>query len=534
MPEVDSAAANVSDQPTQSGPPPRPPAEATATERTLVTPTAISSVHKQLPAIFGDYELLEEVARGGMGVVFRARQLGLNRIVALKMILAGRLATEDDLHRFLMEAEAVARLQHPNIVAVHETGIVEGQHFFSMEFIAGSTLAKRVAEGPLPSRNAARYVRIIARAVHHAHRQGILHRDLKPSNILLDGDDEPHVTDFGLAKRLGSDSGHTRTGSILGTPSYMAPEQASGRVKELTPAVDVYGLGAVLYELLTGRPPFRSETPLDTVLQVMETEPVPPQLLNPKVDADLEKICLKCLEKDPARRYPTAEALAEDLQRYLNGEPISARSSTMFDWLTRALDRSQHDAAFHTWSSMVLLIALIVFVEHITVFLLTQAAQPRWAVQIARWTQFVLIGLVFWRNRGRRLLPNSGQERELWTICLVYLLAYGVNSVVVQLLVSHRILARGPEAPASWPDLILYPFSSILSGLAFFVMGSNYWGRCYALGVSFFAGALIITFCLPLAPLVFGVFWAVALTALGLRLRRLGLKAEEEKGRVSA
>ena len=207
---------------------------------------------------FGDYELLAEVARGGMGVVYRARQITLNRTVALKMILAGKLADADDVQRFRTEAEAAARLTHPNIVAVHEVGEIQGQHFFSMEFIDGSNLAQRLSGGPVPGRDAARYVRQIARAVHYAHRQGILHRDLKPSNILLDSDDEPHITDFGLAKRLGNhDSGQTRSGAILGTPSYMAPEQAQGKIRELGPACDIYSLGAILYELLTGRPPFR-------------------------------------------------------------------------------------------------------------------------------------------------------------------------------------------------------------------------------------------------------------------------------------
>ncbi|HWY88168.1 MAG TPA: serine/threonine-protein kinase, partial [Gemmataceae bacterium] len=208
---------------------------------------------------FGDYELLVEVARGGMGVVYRARQMALNRTVALKMILAGKLADADELQRFRTEAEAAARLSHPNIVAVHEVGEIQGQHYFSVDFIEGTSLAQRLVGGPLPGRDAARYVRQIARAVYYAHRQGILHRDLKPSNIMVDGEDEPRITDFGLAKRLGNeDSGQTRTGAILGTPSYMAPEQAGGKNREIGPAVDIYSLGAILYEILVGRPPFKA------------------------------------------------------------------------------------------------------------------------------------------------------------------------------------------------------------------------------------------------------------------------------------
>ncbi len=483
---------------------------------------------------FGDYELLAEIARGGMGVVYKARQKTLDRIVALKMILAGRLATPDDLARFRTEAEAAAKLSHPNIVTVYDVGELDGQHYFSMEFIEGTTLAQRLATGPLPSRVAARYVQLTARAVHFAHRHNILHRDLKPSNILVDASDEPQVTDFGLAKRLGGDSGQTRTGAVLGTPSYMAPEQAAGKIKDLGPWTDVYGLGAVLYELLTGRPPFRSETPMDTVMQVLERDPVPPRLLNPKVDADLQTICLKCLDKDPRHRYLTAEALAEDLQRYLNGESISARCANMLDWLTRALDRSQHDVAFHTWSAMVLTTAGIVLAEHLLIFVLTQTRQPSGLVAVARVSQFVLIGALFWWNRSDRLLPTSPAERELWTIWLGYLAAYGVNFLLMRVLVWQDVLQPGPAAPEHWQDLVLYPLSGVLSGLAFFVMGSNYWGRCYAIGVIFFSVAVLMALRLEWAPVAFGVLWSSALTALGLHLRRLGGRAEPDRGKQGA
>ncbi len=284
----------------------------------------------ELPRIPG-YEFLCELGRGGMGIVYKARHLALNRLVALKMLRAGAQAGTEDVVRFLTEAEAAARLRHPNIVQVHDVGSRGGQPYFTMEFVDGGNLAQKLAGAPQPAREAAALVEALARAVDLAHQNAVIHRDLKPSNVLLTGDGTPKVSDFGLAKRVELGSGITETGTTLGTPSYMAPEQAQGNTRAVGPAVDVYALGAVLYETLTGRPPFRAETPAHTVMQVIGDEPVPPARLNPKVPRDLETVCLQCLHKNPTRRYASAQALADDLRRFLAGEPVAARRTPAWE-----------------------------------------------------------------------------------------------------------------------------------------------------------------------------------------------------------
>jgi serine/threonine protein kinase len=369
------------------------PAQPPSAPSTIARPAAMKTGRMaalSLPKVEG-YVILRELGRGGMGVVYEARQEGLNRIVALKMVLAAGRASADELARFRAEAEAVAHLQHPNIVQVYDVGTHDGLPFFSLEYCSGGTLADHTGGRPQPPRRAARIIHDLARAIHHAHQRLILHRDLKPANVLLAARDGtvtepgerasdrkthkleshalseanpdkttvpaspaarrsgsvrrhsrdavdvdlehcvPKITDFGLAKRLEGDAGKTRDGSVMGTPSYMAPEQAQGKVRELGPPADVYALGAILYDMLTGNPPFRGDTVMDTLHQVINKEPVAPQRLHAKIPVDLDTICLKCLEKDPSKRYASADALAEDLRRFLEGEPILARPTPWWE-----------------------------------------------------------------------------------------------------------------------------------------------------------------------------------------------------------
>jgi serine/threonine-protein kinase len=351
----------------------------TSADEQTPLPVAAAPSPSGWPQVAG-YEILAEVGRGGMGVVYRARQTALDRLVALKVVLAGDHASDEGLVRFHREAQAVARLQHPGIVQIYEIGASGGLPFLALEYIAGGSLSQRLAGTPLPGREAAQLVAALADAVHHAHERGIVHRDLKPANVLLAGDGSPpspalpvvpttkvpsqaapgpsrlagltpKISDFGLAKRLDAPAGLTQSGAIVGTPSYMAPEQAHGRSKDVRPAADVYALGAVLYEALTGRPPFKAAQAVDTLLQVISDEPVPPRRLQPKVPRDLDTICLKCLQKLPARRYPSALALAEDLRRFLGGKPIQARP-------TPAWERARKWAGRHpAWAGLIAVVA---------------------------------------------------------------------------------------------------------------------------------------------------------------------------------
>ena len=326
-----------------------------------------------LPRQLGEYQLIQEIGRGGMGIVYKATQDGVERPVAVKTIIAGRLASPNDIERFYQEARAAGKLRHPHIVQVHQAGELEGQHFFSMDFIEGKNLATLAHLGQLGFTQIAVILRKITEAIQFAHSKGVLHRDLKPQNVLVDANGEPHVSDFGLAKDIHADSQITTEGSALGTPSYMSPEQAQARHGELDARTDVYSLGAVLYELLTRRPPFKGDSPIETIMMVVQQRPVPPRAINKDCPRDLEAICLKCLEKDPPARYQSAQELAGDLQRFLNQQPVAARHTKLLEraayWLrdvpvvAAVIGRKvAHPTTWHyraQWLAILLLIGLV-------------------------------------------------------------------------------------------------------------------------------------------------------------------------------
>ncbi|MGI9328643.1 MAG: serine/threonine-protein kinase, partial [Pseudomonadales bacterium] len=471
---------------------------------------------------FGDYELLEEIARGGMGVVYKARQISLNRIVALKMILAGQLASPAELRRFHAEAEAAAKFDHPGIVPIFEVGEYDGQHFFSMGYVDGDSLAARLREGPLASRASAILLKKICQAVQYAHEHDVIHRDLKPANILLSVTDQqtlaenelgvetgdlnvtPRITDFGLAKRLQGESELTGTGQILGTPSYMSPEQAVGSSQQIGPASDLYSLGAILYQMLTGRPPFQAETPLATLSQLLESEPVPPRLLNSDVPRDLEAICMKCLEKQPASRYRSASDLSDDLQRYLEGEEIHASSINLLDRVARALRPSRHEQHFRGWGLGLMAFGLVIFLSHIAIFVLERTwYDSRATYFLPRTVMFGGLLVILWKFRRHSVLPTHAAERLVWVVWVGYLLSLGA--------VNAARSVFGHDQRESYASF------AILTGFGFLIMGAHIWGGGYVVGLVFMIAAPLLAMYTEVAPLVFGVLWAAALFCFGLQ-----------------
>lgn len=462
-----------------------------------------------LPARFGDYELLEELGRGGMGIVYRARQVSLNRIVAVKMLLRGQLASLQDAARFRQEAESSARLQHPAIVPVYEVGKVEGRLYFSMRYIPGETLAHVLQRGPMTPRDAARILAAVSRAAHFAHEHGVVHRDLKPSNILIDPQGLPHVSDFGLAARITDAPSLTRSGAILGTPAYMAPEQATGRRGQAGPLSDVYSIGTILYHMLVGRPPFQAATPVEVLMQLIEQEPPHPRSLIPHADRDLSLIALRCLQKPPDLRYSTAAELADDLEAYLKDEPVTARSGQFAQIVARLFRETHHAIVLNNWGvlwmwhSLVLLIIsaltnsllLMGIVNRLPYFLVWTAGLGFWAT-------------VFW-NLRRRMGPVTFVERQIAHI-------WGASMIGIAFLFPI-------EAILGLKVLALSPVVAVATGMVFFIKAGMLNGTFYLQAAALFATALLMAKFPRYGHFLFGLVSAACFFVPGWKYYRQNL-----------
>jgi len=483
----------------------------------------------RLPRQFGDFELLEKLGQGGMGVVYKAWQQTLKRTVALKMILRGDRATAADQARFRVEAEAAAHLDHPNIVAVYEAGECEGLPYFSMRHVEGHTLAALLTAGPMRPREAARLLATISRAVDFAHCKGILHRDLKPSNVLIDPQGVPHVTDFGLAKRVAGpvevppESGLTLSGAIVGTPAYMAPEQVSGSRGTPSPASDVYSLGVILYEMVTGRPPFQAPTPVDTLLLVLDQEPVQPRLLNPKVDPDLELICLKCLQKQPDLRYQSAGELAADLEAYLHNEPLSVRSGGLWglaSLLNRMLRETHHAVVLENWGLLWMWHSVTVFGMCVltNVMLWMDVRGPLWYLLLWGGGLFVW-GWIFWRlrQRGGPVLFVERQVAHVWGAAVLAT----ISVFVVEYLLDLKV------------PLILSPILAVIAGMTFMAKAGMLSGAFYIAAAGLYLTAIPMALFPKYGPLMFGFVSALCFFIPGLKYHRQRLRSLREQAESS-
>ena len=469
---------------------------------------------REFPRDFGDFELVAELGRGGMGIVFEARQKSLDRVVAIKMPLGSEWASAADLARFRAEAEAAARLHHPNIVPVYAVGEYEGRPYFVMKFVDGVTLAERLAEGPLSSREAAHLMAPVCEAISYAHENGVLHRDLKPSNILIDRDGRPHVSDFGLAKRVAGGQALTRTGAVLGTPCYMAPEQAAAERGVVGPASDIYSLGSILYTTVTGRPPFQGTSPIDTILRVLNEEPLAPRLVNPKVPRDMEMIVLKCLQKPPSLRYRDANEVARDLIAFAADEPVSARSG-VFSQVVAGWFRETHHATvlinwglLWMWHSLVLIVICLA-----TDWLQIRGVESRgiyaglWTAGLGAWAA------IFWRLR-RRSGPVTFIERQIAHVWASSMIA---SSLIFLL-----------EMQLDLPPLTLSPILPIVSGMVFLIKAGMLSGEFYIQSAALYLTAILMPVCSKLGfefdITLYGVVCAACFFIPGLKHFRQTLK----------
>ncbi len=458
----------------------------------------------------GEYELIEEIDRGGMGVVFKARHPTLRRTVAIKMLLAGAFASGEAERRFRREAAAAARLNHPGIVPVYDVGIVDhpgplhGQTWFAMALVEGTDLARRIESELFDSIAAAQLSTRIVDAIHYAHGKGVIHRDLKPANILLDKDNNPHITDFGLSRcQDDNETQLTAAGQIFGTPGYMSPEQAAGKNDSVGPATDIYSLGAVMYCMLTGRPPFRASSTVATLQQVTHDAPAPPRLLNRTVDPDLESIILKCLEKNPADRYSTAEDLKQDLERFLRGESVRAASINLVGYLGRVLASSRNSEFLEGWSRALYAVSAIVLIFHVAMQFMPLTATQSTLVNAGKYV--LLLGII-WRARDGILTPQNPVERTIWSLWIGYILTYLTTEIMV------RIVKQ--------PEFNLYAIMSLVSSVILLVLGGQLWGGCYVIGGLFAVLAPTITAIPEYGVILFGALWSFVFFQLGRRYQK--------------
>ncbi len=504
-------------------------------ETTVWSPGATSMDRKfsadwaeQLPRDFGDFLLVKMLGKGGMGVVFHARQKSLSRVVALKMIRQGEGAAPLEHARFQAEIIAAARLDHPNIVPVLESGIAENQPFFTMPLIHGQTLAVRLAGGPMEQRECAKVIAQVAEAIHHAHQHGLLHRDLKPSNILLNPSGIPLVTDFGLSKVIPSimDIGRdtpgneperlTLSGAIIGTPCYVAPELVNRAFGNPSPASDVYSLGVILYEMLTGRPPFRAASAVETLLLVLDQEPVRPTLLNPKVNRDLELVCLTCLQKQPATRYQSAGDLALDLNAWLEKKPLKVQQGGLFNprvWVSRMLRETHHATVLENWGLLWMWHGAMVLLLCVFTWLMHQGGMDHPLGYLALWGGGLVIwGAIFWklRTRGGPVLFVERQVAHAWAGSVVAVILVFFSEILMEL-----------------PPLKLSPMLPVITGMLFVVKAGTLSGEFYLFALANFLIVIPMALLPEMNQLLFGIVLGLSFFIPGLKYHRQSLKSHQ-------
>ncbi len=461
----------------------------------------------ELPSTFGDYTLLEELGRGGMGVVYRAQQQLSGQEVALKMMLHGDLASEITLKRFRAEAQAAKGLEHPNIIKIIDVGQFDGRAFFCMELIQGETLSQRLARGPMPPRQSARILAEVSRAIQYAHNKGVLHRDLKPSNILIsDDENKPYLVDFGLARDTEAQESLTRTGSVIGTPAYMAPEQAAGARGQVGPTSDVYSLGAILYHMITGRPPFQAASPVDTVLMLLEQDPITPRVINHLVDRQLEMIAMRCLQKPQDLRYDSAGDLADDLNAYLKDESVVARHGRFAHVIAGVMRETHHASILENWGLLWMWHSLALSIACLaTQIMYWMGVENRWLYWLIWMAGFGAWAGVFWGLR-RRMGPVTFVERQIAHLWMGSIISIGAVFPL--------------ESYLQMPVLRLAPVLALVAGMVFLVKASILAGSFYIQAAALFVTAFFMAVFYHQALLIFGLVSAACFFFPGLKYHR--------------